>query len=125
SALPCVTTATRRTALADGVVDPALDVIGEPRGRIVDDMEERLPVPLRSREPRVYDADHLSTPRRGRFGHPSDRRPTHLRITYDAFRDILPACFELRLDEHDRLPTRPRERKHCGEDGAHGDERHV
>ncbi len=53
SGLPCVTTAARAIRLGvarpDGVGDPAVDVIGVRLCRMVDEMDEELPVPLRAR----------------------------------------------------------------------------
>ena len=96
---------TRADADLRGAIDPVVDVIGECRGRIVNEVEERLSVALGPRKPRVYDGDHLPTPPRGGFCDSLDRRTTDLRVVDHALRDIVPTGLELWLHEHDGLPA--------------------
>src|SRR3989304_3335169 len=49
--------------LANGLGDPAVDVIGIRLGCAIDEMDEELPVSLRAGQPGVYDSDCHATPR--------------------------------------------------------------
>src|SRR5262245_30754322 len=122
---PWVTTAARATRLPDGIGDPALSVIGVRFAGSVSKMDEELPVPLGAGQPGVYDPDGRRTPRARRFDDPSEHVSLHRGVTDDALRDLATACFELRLDEDERLPPRRGEREHRRKRLRDADERHV
>src|SRR5256885_10053083 len=101
---PCATTAAVSTG--ECVLDPLVEVIGKRRLLGVHEVEEHLPVPLRPREPRVYDAADARLPRqRGLRDLPHDP-PADLGVAHDtSFADVGTARLELRLHEHHRLPA--------------------
>ena len=124
--LPRVTTAAVRTGSADGVFDPVIELIGERRILAVDEVQEELPVSLRAGQPRVYDADRLGRPGESGLGDLAQDPAVNLRVSNDpALPDLLATRFELRLDEHERLPARARESKRGRQRGADADERDV
>src|SRR5918912_1966350 len=126
SALPCVTTAARRTRLPDCAVDPVVELIWPLRPPAVHEVEEELAVPLRAGQAGVYDARDLCLPRERRLGHLPQHAPVHLRVADDAASPhLLPPRLELRLHEHDRLPARSGEREHRRQDEPHADEGDV
>src|SRR5690242_2628628 len=102
---PCATTAVVSTG--ECLLDALVDVIGKRRLFGMHEVDEDLPVPLRTREPRVYDAAHARPPRQRSLRHLADDPPPHLGIAHDAsLADVGAARLELRLHEHDRLPAR-------------------
>src|SRR5436309_10767854 len=83
AAFPCVTTAARATRpLADGIVDPAVDLIGQHRVRPACKMEEELPVPLRPREPGVYDRENSGPQTHRCLGDGLERPPVDRRVAH-------------------------------------------
>jgi aminoglycoside 6'-N-acetyltransferase len=97
----------------------------ELRAGSLDEVEEELTVAFRSRQARVYDPGRLGSPGERCLGDlPGDSTPGG-RIADDAPADVLATGFELRLHEHDRLPTRRGELQQPGERLAHADERDV
>ena len=79
-------------------------VLPAPRCRI--EVDEELPVSLRARKTRVYDADHARIPRRRGLGHVSQARADAPRGRGRRPSGRLGAPgLELRLDEHERLPA--------------------
>src|SRR5207248_9840660 len=110
SGFPCVTTAARRTRLPDCVVDPGVELIWPLRPLAVHEVEEELAVPLRAGQPGVYDARGLGLPRERGLGDLAQHAAVHLRVADDAaLADLGAPRLELRLDEHDGLPSRGRE----------------
>src|SRR6185437_13829375 len=100
STRPCATTAAVSTG--ECLLDSFVGVIGKRRLFGVHEVEERLPVPLRPRESRVYDAAHRRPPRQRRLGDLAHDAPPHLEIAHDAsLPDLGAAGLELRLHEHD------------------------
>src|SRR5205814_6093092 len=83
SGRPCVTTAARRTALGDGVGNPAFELIGHPRRVGMDEVEKELPVPLRPGQAGVYDPADARTPGRGRGGDLAEDAPPDVRVAND------------------------------------------
>src|ERR1700752_4721249 len=82
STRPCATTAAVSTG--ECLLDPLVEVIGK-RGLLGGcELEEDLPVPLRPREPRVYDAAHARSPGQRRLGDLADDAPPHLVVAHDA-----------------------------------------
>src|SRR5262245_2536320 len=122
--LPCVITAARRTALPDRRGDPGVDVVEEARVLTVDAVEEDFPVALRPRQARVYDPHRLSLPTQGGDCDLAYDTTPHGDVAHDASFRLGPSGLELRLDEHDRLPTRAREREGGWQDQAQADEGH-
>src|SRR5581483_8450832 len=123
---PCVTTAARATgALADGIVDPAVELGGEVWSWSAHEVEEELAVALRSGKPGVYDAHHLGRPCPRGFRHAPEHLPVHLRVADDALGGLGAAGLELRLHEHQRLPAGRCEGEHGRQRHAHRDERDV
>src|SRR5256885_8924800 len=105
STRPCATTAAVSTV--ECVLDSLVEVIGKRRVLRVHKVEEDLPVPLRAREPRVYDAADARSPRRRRLGDLPHHPPPHLVVAHDAsLPHVRAASLELRLDEDYRLPDR-------------------
>src|SRR3954470_1794513 len=93
STRPCATTAAVSTG--ECLFDPLVEVIGKRRVLGVREVEEDLPVPLRAREPRVYDAEHGRSPRRRRLGHLAHDAPPDLVVAHDpSFPDVRPAGLE-------------------------------
>src|SRR5919202_6055313 len=126
SALPCVTTAARRTRLPDCTIDPGVELIWPPRPPAVHEVEEELAVPLRAGQAGVYDAGDLRLPRERRLGHFPQHAPVHLRVADDAASPhLLPPRLELRLHEQDRRPARRGEREHRRQGDPHADEGHF
>src|SRR3989475_4213309 len=126
AAFPCVTTAARATRpLADGIVDPAVDLIGQHGVRTVREMEKELPVPLRPREPGVYDADDGSPPARRRLCDGPERPPVDVRVAHDTLRRVRSTGLELRLHEHNGLPALLGEPQNRRQGGRDRDERDV
>src|SRR6478752_9556077 len=124
STRPCATTAAVSTG--ECVLDSLVEVIGKRRVLGVHEVEEDLPVPLRTREPRVYDAADAGSPRRRCLGDLAHHPPPHLVVAHDAsLPHVRAPRFELRLDEHDRLPTRRAEAQHRRQRDTHRDERDV
>src|SRR5205085_111759 len=121
---PCATTAAVSTG--ECVLDSLVEVMGKRRLFGMLEVEEDLPVPLRPREPRVYDAAHAGSPRRRRPRHLADDAPPHLEVAHDAsLPHVGAAGLELRLHEHDRLPSRLAEPQHRRQRKPHRDERDV
>src|SRR2546423_5202435 len=93
---PCATTAAVSTGECS--FDPLVEVIGKRRVLGMREVEEELPVPLRPREPRVYDAEHARPPRRCHPGHLACERPPHVGVrTFSPFPYDLASCALLRL----------------------------
>ena len=88
-------------------------------------VDEELPVPLRTGQPGVYDAGRDRTPRPCGFDDAFEDLSLHLGIADDAFRDVTPSRLELRLHEDEPLPARRREREHRRQRLRHADERDV
>src|SRR6266536_502157 len=106
STRPFVTTASRRTGLADGIGDPGVELGREARPAAVNEVEEELTVPLRSREPGVYDAGRLALPLERRLGDRPQHATSNAGVADDAAAaDVRPSGLELRLHEHERLPA--------------------
>ena len=63
------------------------------------EMEEELPVPLRTGQAGVYDADRHGIPGPRRLDHRDEHSPSHLGIADDPFRDLAAPRLELGLDE--------------------------
>src|SRR5829696_7540017 len=59
---PWRTSAALSTALPDGVLDPAVDLVCKLRLLAVDEVDEELPIPFWPRESRVYDPTGLGPP---------------------------------------------------------------
>ena len=124
------TTAARSSALPDGIVDPAFEVIG---GRSAPDCRRRWT--MNSRFPFGPGRPESTTPTT--CGPPSaapttrggadvaKHPPAHLRVTDDALRHVRPAGLELRLDQHERLPAGGREPQQRRQHDLDGDERDV
>jgi aminoglycoside 6'-N-acetyltransferase len=97
----------------------------ELRAGSLDEVEEELTVAFRSRQTRVYDPGRLCSPGERGLGHlPGDSAPGS-RIADDAPADVLAAGFELRLHEHDSVPTRRGELQQPGQRLPHADKRDV
>src|SRR4051794_29687258 len=124
SAWPCVITAARFTS-GSGVVDPVFELIGILRPLALDEMQEELAVPLRAGQAGVYDARHLRPPPGRVRRHLAQHAPPHLAVANDAARRLCAPRLELRLHEHDRLPTARSERERRWQRLAHADERDV
>src|SRR5262249_41926424 len=108
---PCVITAARRTALPDRSGDPGVDVVEKVRPLTVDEMEEHFPVAFWPRQARVYDPHRLRLPLQGCVGELAHDAPPDFDITHHAALHLTASRLELRLHEHDGLPTRPRRRQ--------------
>src|SRR5438105_8667819 len=124
SGLPWVITAARLIS-ADCFVDPALELIRDLRLVAMNEVKEELAVPFRAGQPGVYDAGDLCLPARRRLGGLAQHAPPDPGIADDAPRGLGPACLELRLHEHERLPARRREPKHRRQGLPKADEGHV
>src|SRR6266566_8475987 len=121
STRPCATTAAVSTG--ECALDLLVEVIGKRRLVGVHEVEERLPVPLRPREPRVYDAADARLPAERCLGHLAQHAPAHLGIAHDAsLPHVAATSLELRLHEHDRLPARRAKSQDRRERKPHGDE---
>src|SRR6185437_5435968 len=104
STRPCATTAAVSTG--ECVLDSLVEVIGKRRVLGMHEVEEDLPVPLRAREPRVYDAADARPPGRRRLGDLAHHPSPHLVVAHDpSLAHVGAAGLELRLHEHDRLPA--------------------
>src|SRR5262249_18478026 len=79
---PCATTAA--VSIGECLLDSLFEVIGKRRLLGVLQVEKDLPVPLRSREPRVYDAANARPPAERCFCHLSHHASTHLGVAHDA-----------------------------------------
>src|SRR5437763_15629380 len=123
--LPWVTTAARRTALGDRGPDPLVEVGWELWMLTLDEVEEHLPVPLRTGQPGVYDPGGRASPRERRLGHFAHDAPPHLRIPYPALRRLSASGLHLRLDEHECLPAGRGERERRRQRLADADEGDV
>src|SRR5437660_7978216 len=118
---PCATTAAVSTG--ECLLDPFVEVIGKRRLFGVHEVKEDLPVPLRPREPRVYDAADARPPRKSRHRHLAYDPSPHLGVAHDAsLADVGAAGLELRLHEHDGLPARRAEPQDRREGGGRRDE---
>src|SRR6476646_1211616 len=121
---PCATT--EAVSTGECKLDSLVEVIGKRRVLGWHEVEEHFPVPLRPREPRVYDAPRARPPQERCLRHLAYDAPAHLRVSVDAALPHLGAAgLELRLHEHDRLPpgrTQPEDR---WEREPHRDERDV
>src|SRR4051812_12944028 len=125
STRPCVTTATALTG-RDRCVDSLVEVIGEARLIGLQEMEEELPVAFRPGETRVYDGEDARPPGRRFLGDLTDDAGADVRVADDAaLADIRATRLELRLDEHNGLPTRRSELEQRRQRLPHGDERDV
>src|SRR5579862_4519160 len=82
-ALACVTTA---TTLTDGSVDPSVEIGGEGGVVGMDEMEDELPVALRPRQARVYDAAGLCLRREQRRCHLPHDPALDCRVAHDTLR---------------------------------------
>src|SRR4051794_38241522 len=105
---PCATTAAELTR-CERCCDAFVEVIG--KGGVVGlhEVEEELAVALRPRQPGVYDADGARSPAEGGSGDLAHDALADLRVAHDpSLADVTTAGFELRLDQHDRLPARRR-----------------
>jgi aminoglycoside 6'-N-acetyltransferase len=97
----------------------------ELRAGSLDEVEEELTVAFRSRQTRVYDPGRLCSPGERGLGHlPGDSAPGSP-IADDAPADVLAAGLELRLHEHDSVPTRRGELQQPGQRLPHADKRDV
>src|ERR671936_1079308 len=96
SALPCVTTAARRTRLPECAIDPGIELIWPLRPLSVHEVEEELAVSLRAGQAGVYDACGLGLPGEGGLGHLAEDAPVHLGVADDAaLPHLLPPRLEL------------------------------
>src|SRR5207247_3519818 len=96
---PCETTATFRAALADGGIDPPVELVGE-AGRVsVLEPEDELTISFRARETGVCHAARLPSPGQRSLGHLAHDAPVHLRVAHDTARRLRPPRLELRLHE--------------------------
>src|SRR6185312_15563933 len=127
SGRPCVTSAARATGRrsADGGVDSALELIGVGRLLARDQVDDELPVPLRSRVARVYEPRHASAPALGRRAELAQDACVYCGVADDAAGGLCAPGLELRLDEHERDPVRYRQPEGRWQHEGCGDERHV
>src|SRR5438270_8043923 len=119
---PCVTSAAVSTG-CDGCIDPVVEVIGKRRVVGLHEVEEKLPVALRAREPGVYDGGRPGPPVEGADGDLAGDAGADGRGADDpALADGAAARLELRLDEDDRLPAGCGVPEHRRQRDANGDE---
>ena len=93
--------------------------------RSVDEVEDELAVSLRSGKAGVYDPARLAPFGDQRHGDLVDHAGLHGRVANDTLRRLGPPGLELRLDQHERLPTRRGEPQGGRQREADGDERDV
>src|SRR5829696_3565565 len=122
---PCRTSAAFSTALPDGVLDPAVDLVCKLRLLAVDEVEEELPIPLWPGQSRVYDPTGLGPPAERRLDGLAEDAGMDGGVADNAFRRIAAAGLELRLDQHDRLPAGAREGERRRQRLVDADEGHV
>ena len=109
-----------------GTVDALVDVIEEHGVGAVDQMDEELPVALRSGQSGVYDADRRPTPLQSGVDDLPKHATMDVRVPDDAAAPNLAlAGLELRLDEHDRIPTGREQAQHRWQRGPDADEGDV
>src|SRR5215831_19223147 len=111
--------------LTKGIADPCAELSGESRVGSLDEVEEELTVAFRSRQARVYDPGRLCSPRQRRLGQLANDAPSRLRVANDAAARLAAAGLELRLDEHDSLPSGRRELEQRRQRLPDADERDV
>src|SRR5579862_938823 len=110
----------------DGCGDSLVEVIWE--GRVVGlrEVDEELPVALRARQTRVYDAERRGPPRERRLRDLADDARTHTVVADDATpAHVAASRLELRLHQHDRAPPGRCKPERGRQRDPDGDERDV
>src|SRR4029450_5120952 len=118
-------TAARATRLADGLGDPAVDVIGIRFARSMLEMDEELPVSLRAGQSGVYDADRDATPFPRGFDDALENLSLHGGVADNTLHHVSTPRLELRLHENERLPTRKCKPARRRQRLRHADDRDV
>jgi hypothetical protein len=88
-------------------------------------VDDELSVALGAWKTRVYDPDHPCAPGRGPQAEHLDDSFLHRAVANDTLRHLRATCLELRLYEHEGLPTRRGELEGRLDDLRRRDERRV